>query len=258
MLKRRLIPKLLFKAGTTGPVLVTTRQFSKVVEIGDPISQAKIYEAQVTDELIFLDIDATPQSRLAMLDVVRRAAACAFMPITIGGGVRSLDDFRALLTHGADKVALTTAALENPDLVRAASAAFGAQCVVAGIDYRILPDGTPRVFSHCGRRPTEHTPLTWARKLEELGAGEILLTNIDRDGTGEGLDLETARQIIQAVSIPVILSGGCGLARHFSEGFTQAGADAVAAGTFFCFKDQNPMQTRAHIRNAGVPIRVQT
>ena len=258
MLKRRLIPKLLFKSGSQGAVLVTTRHYDQALEIGDPISQAKIYEAQVTDELLFLDIDATPQSRLAMLDVLRRAAACAFMPITIGGGVRSLNDFRTLLTHGADKVALTTAALEDPELVRAAAKTFGTQCVVVGIDYRRTPDGSLRVCSHCGKQTTSHDPLSWARTVESLGAGEILLTSIDRDGTGEGLDLETAHQVTSAVGIPVILSGGCGLARHFSEGFTLGGADAVAAGTFFCFKDQNPMQTRAHIRNAGVPIRVQT
>lgn len=258
MLKRRLIPKLLFKSSPRGAVLVTTRNFGRTLEIGDPVSQAKIYEAQVTDELIFLDIDATPQSRLAMLEVVRRAAACAFMPITIGGGVRSLADFRTLLSHGADKVALTTAALEDPELVRSASAAFGSQCVVVGIDYRRTQDGTLRVFSHCGKTPTPHNPVSWARQVAELGAGEILLTSIDRDGTGDGLDLETARLVTTAVGIPVILSGGCGLARHFIEGFTLGGADAVAAGTFFCFKDQNPMQTRAHIRNAGVPIRVQT
>lgn len=260
MLNRRLIPKLQLKARQFGKlerlVLVTTVGFDRFVEIGDPISQAKIYEAQAADELIFVDLDATSHRRGMVVDVLRKAAEQIFMPITVGGGVASLDDFRVLLSNGADKVAVNSAAVSNPDLIREASEIFGAQCVVLSIDYRQQPDGEYRVWTHNGKTDTGLDPVAWAREGERLGAGEILLTSIDRDGGGQGLDVELTRRVVREIGVPVITSGGCGLARHFVDGFQEAGADAVAAGTFFCFKDQNPMQTRAHIRNAGIPIRL--
>ena len=260
MLNRRLIPKLQLKArrfgGAERMVLVTTVGFDQVIDVGDPISQAKIYEAQAADELIFVDLDATHHQRSATVDVVRKAAEQIFMPITVGGGVTSLADFRLLLTSGADKVTVNSAAVSNPDLLREASEIFGAQCVVLSIDYRKTANGQYRVFTHSGRVDTGLDPVAWAVEGERRGAGEIMLTSIDRDGSGQGIDVEMTKRVVQAVSVPVITSGGCGLAKHFVSGFQEGGADAVAAGTFFCFKDQNPMQTRAHIRNAGIPIRL--
>ena len=260
MLKRRLIPKLLMKASHRGPaertVLVTTVRFNEIIEVGDPVSQAKIYEAQAADELIFIDLDATSQCRLTAVEVVRRAAEQIFMPITVGGGVRSLQDFRTLLSNGADKVSVNTAAVESPDLIAQAASAYGAQCVVLSIDFRREPDGTCSVWTHNGRVNTGLDAVAWAAEGERLGAGEILLTAIDRDGTRRGLDLEATRAVTQRVSIPVITGGGCGLAKHFIEGFLVGGAEAVSAGTYFCFKDENPMQLRSQIKNAGIPIRL--
>jgi cyclase len=237
-------------------VLVTTLRFSKVMEIGDPVSQAKIYEAQAADELIFLDLDASREGRVADVNVVRQAAEQIFMPFTVGGGVRSIEDFRTLLSNGADKVSINTAAVEMPDLINKASDEFGAQCVVLSIDFRRLGGGEYRVFTRCGKRRTDLDPVEWAVEGEKRGAGEVLLTSIDRDGTRTGLDLELTRRVSESVSIPVIASGGCGLAAHFVEGFLTGKADAISAGTYFCFKDENPMQTRSQIKNAGIPIRL--
>lgn len=262
MLKRRLIPKLQLRRSRFGAsprmVLVTTVQFDRVVEIGDPVSQAKIYQAQAADELIFVDLDASADNRETMSEVVRRAAEEIFMPFTVGGGVRSIADFRSLLNSGADKVSVNTAAVEDPDLIRRASDMFGAQCVVLSIDYRRAADGGLRVWTRGGKVDAGLDLVQWATEGERLGAGEILLTSIDRDGMGKGLDIEATRAVTERVGVPVITSGGCGLARHFVEGFLEGGADAVSAGTFFCFKDQNPMQARAHIRNAGISIRLHT
>jgi len=262
MLKRRLIPKLQLKQRSFGgrlrEVLVTTVQFGRVIEIGDPVSQAKIYQAQAADELAFLDLDASRQNRGMLLDVIHRAAEEIFMPITVGGGVRSVDDFRALLSHGADKVSINTAAIECPGLIEEAASVFGAQCVVLSIDYRPTPGGGWGVWTRGGSHSTGLDLVEWAKEGARRGAGEILITAIERDGTTEGLDLNATRAVADAVDVPVITAGGCGLARHFSEGFLEGHADAVSAGTFFCFKDQNPMQARAHIRNAGIPIRLIT
>lgn len=260
MLKKRLIPKLLIKHRQLGPVmrpvLVTTIGYREAIEVGDPVSQAKIYEAQMADELIVLNIDGTPIAGDAMmLGLIERLASETFMPLAVGGGVRSTDDFATLLESGADKVTANGAALNNPALIDDAASRFGAQCVVVSIDYRTV-DGRDEVMVDHAANPTGRRVLDWAREAVERGAGELLLTNADRDGTGDGLDLEIARQVSDAVSVPVLLSGGCGLASHFSEGFTQGGAEGVAAGTFFSFRDQNPVQTRSHIRNGGVAIRM--
>lgn len=262
MLKRRLIPKLQMKSSQFGRnskmVLVTTRQFQETIEIGSPVSQAKIYEAQAADELIFLDIDSTACQNNSTLDVIKRAAEEIFMPITIGGGIRSIEDFRLLLSHGADKVSINTIAIENPDLISQSSSIFGAQCVVVSIDYRKESDGTYKVWGQGGKLHTNWDVVSWAIEVERRGAGEILLTSIDRDGMRQGLDIEITNQVVQSISIPVITSGGCGLAAHFVEGFIDSQASAVAAGTYFSFKDENIMQTRAQIKNAGVPIRIHT
>ena len=262
MLKRRLIPKLQMKAGRFGSavrkVLVTTIRFDRVIEIGDPVSQAKIYEAQAADELIFLDLDASAEHRDTFLDVVRRCAGEIFMPITVGGGVRTIRDFRRALAEGADKVSVNTAAVERAELITEAAETFGVQCVVLAIDYRRTGNGNGRVWIRGGREETPLDPVSWAEEGERRGAGEILLTAIDRDGTRQGLDLELTRRVAERVSIPVIASGGCGLASHFVDGFLEGKADAVSAGTYFCFKDENPMQTRSRIKNAGIPIRLHT
>jgi cyclase len=178
------------------------------------------------------------------------------MPFTVGGGVRTLEDFRTLLSNGADKVAVNTAAAANPGLIDRAASVFGAQCVVVSIDYRQEPDGTYRVWTSGGRVRTALEPVAWAIEAERRGAGEILLTSIDRDGTRQGLDIALTRRVAESVSIPVITSGGCGAAAHFIDGFLLGKADGVSAGTYFCFKDENPMQTRSQIRNAGIPIRL--
>ncbi len=262
MFMRRLIPKLQMKqvslGGRVQMVLVTTVGFGRVVQVGDPVAQAKIYQAQAADELVFLDLDATRQSRLAAVEIVREVAKEVFMPFTVGGGVRSLQDFRHMLGNGADKVAVNSWAVERPALLTEASETFGAQAVVLSIDYRLTADGRYRVFTHGGTKDTGLDPATWASDGERLGAGEILLTSIDRDGSRSGLDLELTRRVAKAVTIPVISSGGVGRAMHIVEGLTHGCADAVSAGTFFAFQDQNPMQARAHVRNAGVPVRLQT
>ena len=239
-------------------VLVTTVRFRETIEIGDPVSQAKIYEAQAADELIFVDLDASMQQRDTMVEIVKKAAEEIFMPFTVGGGVRSLSDFRTLLSNGADKVSINTAAVETPDLINQASDMFGAQCVVLSMDCRRDAQGEYTVWTHGGMRDTGIDPFGWASESEKRGAGEILLTSIDRDGTRQGLDIELTRRIVESVGIPVITSGGCGMAAHFIDGFLNGRADAVSAGTYFCFKDENPMQTRAQIRNAGIPIRLHT
>lgn len=263
MLKKRLIPKLLIQHRPVGrsirPVLVTTRSFGNSRDVGDPVSQAKIYEAQLADELIVLNIDGTPVAGDdVMLDLIERLASETFMPLCVGGGVRTVDDFGTLLNRGADKVSLNGAALNDPGLIGAAAERYGAQCVVVSIDFRQAADGRLMVMRDRASAATKHTVLQWAREAVERGAGELLLCDADRDGSGNGLNWQVAQEVASAVPVPVILSGGCGLAEHFVEGFVRGGAEAVAAGTFFCFRDQNPMQTRAHIRNAGIPIRTET
>lgn len=262
MLKRRLIPKLQLRSVRLGStermVLVTTIRFKQTIQVGDPISQAKIYQAQMADELVFLDLDATTQGRPTMTSIVETVAGEVFMPLTVGGGVRSIEDFRTLLLCGADKISINTAAVEDTNLITRASDTFGAQCVVVSIDYRRADDGRYSVFTCGGTRDTGLDPVAWAKTCAQRGAGEILLTSIDRDGTCTGLDIELTRRVANAVSIPIITSGGCGAASHFVEAFSEGLADAVAAGTFFCLKDQTPLQTRARINNAGIPIRLHT
>lgn len=261
MLKRRLIPKLQLRASAVHrvqrQVLVTTVRFAETIEVGDPVSQAKIYESQVVDELIFVDLDAARERRMPNLSVVRLAAAEVFMPFCVGGGVSTVAEIGELVSGGADKVALNTAAVDDPALLTRAAEAFGSQCVVLSIDARSTADGRWEVVTHGGAIGTGIDVATWAAHGEAAGAGEILLTSIDRDGTRRGLDTDLTRAVVAAVSVPVITSGGCGTAAHFVEGF-QAGADAVSSGTYFSFRDENPMQTRSQIRNAGFEIRMHT
>jgi cyclase len=263
VLKKRLIPKLLIRhrqlGPVTRPVLVTTVGYKEMREVGDPVSQAKIYEAQYADELIVLNIDGTPiAGDEMMLALIERLASETFMPLAVGGGVRSADDFALLLARGADKVTINSEAVARPELIGEAASRFGAQCVVVSIDYRVDASGRAEVFVDHAARPTGLDVLAFAQRVCALGAGEILLTNADRDGSGQGIDVAVLRAVTDAVPVPVIASGGCGLAAHFTEAFAEGRAEGVAAGTFFCFRDQSPMQARAHIRNAGIPIRSET
>lgn len=260
MSKRRLIPKLQLHTSSydvSKTVLVITKQFNNIVEIGHPVSQAKIYQDQAADELIFVNIDPNNKNIESLAEIINKVSQEIFMPITVGGGVSSIDDFRILLSNGADKISINTAAILNKNLIQASSDRFGAQCVVVSIDCKMTSNGY-RVFINGGKDNTNMDPVEWAKEAEKRGAGEILITSIDRDGMKMGLDIEVTRNVAEAVSIPVITSGGCGLARHFYEGFTEGKADAVAAGSFFAHRDQNFMQTRAHIKNAGVNIRIHT
>jgi cyclase len=262
MVKKRLIPKLQMKSVRFGScchmVLVTTLQFGRTVEVGSPISQAKIYQAQLADELIFLDLEATTEQRSATVEVIRQASKEIFMPLTAGGGIRNTDDILVMLKNGADKVSINSAALRRPRFIDEAASTFGSQCVVVSIDYRRNPNGDTLVFSDRGKCATGRGVVEWALEAERRGAGEILLTSIDRDGSQRGLDVQATSEVAEAVGIPVITSGGCGRATHFVEALRIEGVDAVAAGTFFCANDQNPIQTRAQISNAGLQIRTDT
>lgn len=263
MLKKRIIPKLLIRHRRLGmqtrPVLVTTRGFSQTIDVGDPVSQAKIYEAQLADELIVLNIDRTPIAEDEVtLALIERLASETFMPLCVGGGVAALGDFALLLSRGADKVSINTAAMRDPDLIGAAAHEMGGQCVVVSIDYRVTEDGIAWVHDHagCWREPRQLKH--WAMEAVSRGAGELSLCDVSRDGTGKGLSWEVCQEVTRDLNVPVILSGGCGRAEHFVEGFKGGGAEGIAAGTFFSLRDQNPMQARAHIRNAAIPIRMET
>src|SRR3989338_722322 len=261
MIKRRLIPKLLLTRSKYGSkvALVTSVKFCDHIEIGDPVSQAKIYQAQMVDELLFLDIDASRDNRDFLLtDIIHKVADQLFMPLTVGGGVKSIDDFRALLLNGADKVSINTYAVRDPGLIRKAAGIFGSQCVVLAIDAKRDKDGVYKIWIKGGEEETGLDLVKGAGDGEKLGAGEILLTSIDNDGTRMGLDNELIKKVAEAVSIPVVASGGGGLGSHFVDGFIKGKADAIAAGTYFCFKDENPMQVRSQVKSAGIPIRIFT
>lgn len=260
MLKRRLIPKLQFglRRSFRGaqPVLQVTRQFDSRRAIGEPLSQAKIYEAQLVDELMLVDLERTEESWPVLLSTVEALSEALATPLAVGGGVHCLEQVQALLDRGADKVVLNTAALKEPDLIDRVANAHGSQCFVLSMDVRPKPEGGWRVWSQGGNLDAGREALPWACEAADRGAGEVMVTAIERDGTGEGLDVGLITSLAEALVVPVIASGGCGLAQHFVEGY-KAGAAAVAAGTFFCQRDQNPMQCRSHIRNAGFPIRLE-
>lgn len=263
MAKNRIIPKLLFNTASSdvnSAVLVTTVQYDRIIEMGDPISQAKIYDAQMADELIFIDISIykNRMTREKSLEILDKAARNIFLPLTIGGGVCSLDDINTYLQHGADKVCVNTFAINNFEFISSAANRFGSSTIVVGIDYRIEANGDKIVYSHGGKINTSRELFSWVKQVAQLGAGEILLSCINHDGTRQGLDTAGIAALVSSVDIPVILSGGCGLAQHFSDGFIETGCSAVAAGTFFCFQDQNIMQTRSQVFNAGIPVRLRT
>jgi cyclase len=221
------------------------------------VAAALAYDAQGADELVFLDITASHEGRATMLDVVRRTAEGIYMPLTVGGGVRTLADIRTLLRAGAGKVSLNTAALERPALVTEAARAFGSQCIVVAIDAKAT-DGHWEVFTHGGRRPTGRDAVAWAREVEGLGAGELLLTSMDRDGTGMGYDLALTRSVAEAVTVPVIASGGVGRLEHLREGVVEGRADAVLVASLFHFGEHTVPEAKRYLREHGVPVRLES
>jgi len=250
MLKLRVIPCLDVKDGR----VVKGVNFVALRDAGDPVEQAALYDAAGADELTFLDITASSDNRDTILDVVARTAARVFLPLTVGGGIRSTADMRRLLLAGADKCSINSAAISRPELVREAAEKFGSQCVVVAIDARQAAPGKWDVFSHGGRVDTGLDVLDWARRMESLGAGEILLTSMDRDGTGAGFDLDLLRAVCGAVRLPVVASGGVGTLQHFVEG-AAAGATGLLAASVFHFGTFTIGQVKAALAQAGLPVR---
>lgn len=251
MLRVRVIPCLDVKDGR----VVKGVNFVSLRDAGDPAEQARAYDAAGADELMFLDITASHEGRGAILDVVARTADVCFMPLSVGGGVRTVEDARALLLAGADKISINTAAVEDPDLISRCADAFGSQAVVAAIDARSVPGGGWRVFTYGGRRDTGLDAAAWAEIVVGRGAGEILLTSMDRDGVRSGYDLGLLRAVTNAVKVPVIASGGAGEARHMVEAVTEGGADAVLAASIFHFGAVSIAEVKAAMAAAGVPVR---
>ena len=229
--------------------------FVNLIDAGDPVEQAQIYQDQGADELCFLDITATHEARDTILDVVERTASVCFMPMTVGGGVRTLDDIRRLLNAGADKVAVNSAAVKDPEFVKAAAEKCGSQCIVVAIDAKSSGADRWEVFTHGGRQPTGIDAVEWAQKMAAYGAGEILLTSMDRDGTGDGFDIPLTRTVSDAVSIPVIASGGVGTLEHLTEGVRDGGADAVLAASIFHFGTHTIPEAKAAMAKEHVPVR---
>ena len=253
MLKVRIIPCLDVDAGR----VVKGVNFVDLVDAGDPVEQAQIYDKAGADELCFLDITASSDNRDTIFDVVSDTAEHCFMPLTVGGGVRIVDDVRKLLLAGADKVSINTAAVKNPDFVGQAAEKFGSQCIVVAVDAKRADTepGRFEIFTHGGREPTGIEAIEWCRRMADLGAGEILLTSMDRDGTKEGFDLELTRAVSDAVPIPVIASGGVGTLDHLVEGVAEGHASAVLAASIFHFGTYTIAEAKAHMKRAGTNVR---
>jgi imidazoleglycerol phosphate synthase, cyclase subunit len=251
MLKMRVIPCLDVKDGR----VVKGVNFVDLVDAGDPVEQAKLYDRAGADELTFLDITASHENRDTIYDVVRRTAEACFMPLTVGGGVRQVEDIRKLLLAGADKVSINTAAVRRPEFVREAAGKFGSQCIVVAIDAKQTGPGTFEIFTHGGRNATGIDAVAWARRMVEYGAGEILLTSMDRDGTKQGFNLALTRAVADAVTVPVIASGGVGTLDHLVEGIRDGHATAVLAASIFHFGTYTIAQAKAHMAAAGIPVR---
>ncbi|MCZ7660924.1 MAG: imidazole glycerol phosphate synthase cyclase subunit [Xanthobacteraceae bacterium] len=252
MLKTRIIPTLLFK----GVGLVKGRAFDSGRRVGAALQSIRVYNLREVDELVFLDIAATPAGGRPNFREIDELADNCFMPMTVGGGVKSVEDIRDLLAVGADKVAINTAAVETPELIRDGAAEFGAQCIVVSIDVKRRADGTPEVVTRCGQNRTGRDPVAWAQEVERLGAGEILLTSVERDGTMSGYDVDLVRDVAAAVSIPVIASGGCGSYRHMADVLSGTRAGAVAAASIFHFTEQTPREAKRYLAERGFRVRL--
>lgn len=257
MLAKRIIPCLDVKDGR----VVKGIKFVDLRDAGDPVENAIFYDAEGADELVFLDITASHEKRKIILKVVENTASEVFMPLTVGGGIQDLDDIRDLLNAGADKVSINTAAVKDPLFVQKAAERFGSQCIVVAIDAkRAVQDKDQQqkwgVFIHGGRTPTGIDAIQWAKKMESLGAGEILLTSMDRDGTKDGYDLELTREISRAVTIPVIASGGVGTMQHLYEGIVEGEADAVLAASIFHYREHSIKEVKQYLREQGIPVRL--
>ena len=252
MLMKRIIPCL----DVTGGRVVKGTNFVNLRDAGDPVELAALYDREGADEVIFLDITASSDGRATMLDVVRRTAEEVFIPFTVGGGIRTVEDMRLMLQAGADKIGINTAAIKNPRVISEGALKFGSQCVVVAIDARQTGPRKWEVYIHGGRTPTGMDAVEWAAKAEELGVGEILLTSMDRDGTKEGFDLALTRTIAQAVKIPVIASGGVGTLEHMAQGLTEGMADAALAASIFHFGEYSVRQAKEYLRERGVPVRL--
>jgi cyclase len=250
MLAKRIIPCLDVKNGR----VVKGVNFVNLRDAGDPVEQAAVYDAEHADELVFLDITASFESRQTMLDVARRTADAVFIPFTVGGGIRSVEDMRAILLAGADKVSINTAAIQRPELISEGATRFGCQCIVVAIDAR--RDGDVwRVYTHGGRNPTQLEAVSWAQRAEELGAGEILLTSMDTDGTQNGYDIALTRAVVEAVNIPVIASGGAGTLDHFREALMEGKAHAVLAASLFHDRRMSIADVKRYLSQHGVVVR---
>lgn len=251
MLAKRIIPCLDVRDGR----VVKGVNFVNIRDAGDPVELAKYYSDQGADEIVFLDITATSDARDTVADVVERTAAQVFVPLTVGGGIRTLEDFRRLLRAGADKISVNSAAVARPELIAEAAERFGSQCVVLAVDARSRGDGTWEVVVAGGRKPTGIDLIEWVKKGEALGAGEILLTSMDADGTKAGFDLAMTKAVTDAVSIPVIASGGCGSLAHFAEVFEKTDCDAALAASLFHFGELTVPQVKDYLRERSIPVR---
>jgi len=251
VLAKRIIPCLDVKGGR----VVKGVKFVRLRDAGDPVEAARRYDREGADELVFLDITASHERRKTILDVVRRTAEHVFMPLTVGGGVSSVGDVRALLNAGADKVSVNTAAVLRPQLIRESSRRFGSQCTVLAVDARRDGPGKWRVFTHGGRVPTKLDAVDWARRGVALGAGEILLTSMDADGTKDGYDLKLTRAVARAVRVPVIASGGAGTLKHLADALTKGEADAALAASIFHFGTYSIAQAKRYLAGRGIPVR---
>lgn len=252
MLKHRIIPTLLLKDGR----MVKSIQFGQYRDVGNPVTAARVYDAQRADELIFLDISASTEKRGVLFDIIREVSDECFMPLGVGGGVTSIEDMRVLLKNGADKVIINTAAFENPQLITEAANMFGSSTVLVSIDVKKNTRGTEEVFVYGGSVSTGIEPIEWSRRVESLGAGEIFLTSIDHDGMMGGYNIELIRSVADAVSIPVIASGGVGKLDDFIEGIIEGHASAVSAASMFHFTDQSPIKVRKFLHDRGIHVRV--
>ena len=251
MFTKRIIPCL----DVNGGRVVKGVNFVDLRDAGDPVEIAKAYDAAGADELVFLDITASCEARDTVVDMVRRVASCVFIPFTVGGGIRTVEDFRRLLREGADKISVNSAAIDRPELIHEAALKFGSQCVVLAIDAKRRLDGGWNIYKHGGRLDTGLDAVQWAKKGESLGAGEILLTSMDCDGTKAGYDIALTRVISEAVSIPVIASGGAGTLEHFHEALTEGGADAALAASLFHYKELEISQVKDYLAARGVSVR---